>query len=159
MVLEHGLFALGEAIEIRSDAADPVSDAADFDTEQAERYAPPASSAPAEDFGPASPFQMVVDSFRAQSANQVRIEQQMTIRISPRPQPVRPNMLMDLPGRALSSRVTERKIGKCLKASGIAGVQADGSNRLLLFTSDWAVRWAQDHNDELRLSEFGNLEF
>ena len=32
-------------------------------------------------------------------------------------------------------------------------------NRLLLFTSDWAVRWAQDHNDELRLSEFGNLEF
>ena len=32
-------------------------------------------------------------------------------------------------------------------------------NRLLLFTSDWAVRWALDHNDELKLSEFGNLEF
>ncbi len=32
-------------------------------------------------------------------------------------------------------------------------------NRLLLFTSDWAVRWAQDHNDELRLSEFGNREY
>ena len=30
-------------------------------------------------------------------------------------------------------------------------------NRLLLFTSDWAVRWAETHNDELKLSEFGNI--
>ena len=32
-------------------------------------------------------------------------------------------------------------------------------NRLLLFTSEWAVRWATDHNPDLKLSEFGNLEF
>jgi peptide chain release factor 3 len=31
-------------------------------------------------------------------------------------------------------------------------------NRLLLFTSDWAIRWAENHNEALRLSEFGNLE-
>ena len=30
-------------------------------------------------------------------------------------------------------------------------------NRLLLFTSDWAVRWAETHNESLRLSEFGNI--
>ena len=30
-------------------------------------------------------------------------------------------------------------------------------NRLLLFTSDWAVRWAETHNDTLELSEFGNI--
>ena len=30
-------------------------------------------------------------------------------------------------------------------------------NRLLLFTSDWAVRWAETHNETLELSEFGNI--
>ena len=30
-------------------------------------------------------------------------------------------------------------------------------NRLLLFTSDWAIRWAETHNEELKLSEFGNI--
>ena len=30
-------------------------------------------------------------------------------------------------------------------------------NRLLLFTSDWAVRWAENHNEDLKLSEFGNI--
>ena len=30
-------------------------------------------------------------------------------------------------------------------------------NRLLLFTSDWAVRWAETHNENLQLSEFGNI--
>ena len=29
--------------------------------------------------------------------------------------------------------------------------------RLLLFTSDWAVRWAETHNENLQLSEFGNI--
>ena len=35
----------------------------------------------------------------------------MTIRISPRPSPVRPNMLMDLPAREIGPRFLERKIG------------------------------------------------
>ena len=30
-------------------------------------------------------------------------------------------------------------------------------NRLLLFTSDWAIRWAETHNETLQLSEFGNI--
>jgi len=31
-------------------------------------------------------------------------------------------------------------------------------NRLLLFTSQWNIDWALEHNKELRLSEFGNLK-
>ena len=31
-------------------------------------------------------------------------------------------------------------------------------NKLLLFTSPWAITWAEEHNPELRLSEFGNRE-
>ncbi len=30
-------------------------------------------------------------------------------------------------------------------------------NRLLLFTSEWAINWAEQHNDTLRMSEFGNI--
>ena len=39
----------------------------------------------------------------------------------------------------------------------IEDVEDMKGNRLLLFTSDWAVRWAETHNEELKLSEFGNI--
>src|SRR5699024_2023246 len=32
-------------------------------------------------------------------------------------------------------------------------------NHLLLFTSQWSIQWALDHNPQLKLSEFGNVEF
>ena len=32
-------------------------------------------------------------------------------------------------------------------------------NHLLLFGSSWSIHWAEQHNDGLRLSEFGNLTF
>ncbi|PZQ54078.1 MAG: hypothetical protein DI555_13445 [Novosphingobium pentaromativorans] len=75
------------------------------------------------------------------SAWQVRIEQRMTIRISPRAQmPAPPDMLMGMPGRGDDApRYSERKIGKCLPMSGIAGVQPDGQSRLLLFMRDRRV--------------------
>jgi hypothetical protein len=104
----------------------------------AEAYAPP-QVAPAADFPEGSPFRMVVESFREQAANQVRIEQQVTIRVSPRPQPARPNMLMDLPGREVGPRFLERKMGKCLKVSRIAGVQPNGGSQLLLFMRDQRI--------------------
>ena len=31
-------------------------------------------------------------------------------------------------------------------------------NKLLLFTSQWNIDWALEHNKDLRLSEFGNLK-
>ena len=39
----------------------------------------------------------------------------------------------------------------------IEDVEDMKGNRLLLFTSDWAVRWAETHNETLELSEFGNI--
>ncbi|GGC14075.1 hypothetical protein GCM10011494_36090 [Novosphingobium endophyticum] len=72
-----------------------------------------------------------------QGAWQVRIEQRMTIRITPRAsRPASPDMFVALPEGETGQRFVERKIGKCLSAGAIAGVQPDGGNRLLLFMQD-----------------------
>ena len=83
-----------------------------------------------------STFDRAAATFRDQPANQVRIEQRVTIRIAPRPAPATRNMLMDLPRGAMAPHLVERKIGKCLPIAGIAGVQADQDNKLLLFMRD-----------------------
>lgn len=68
-------------------------------------------------------------------ANQVRIEQRVTIRIAPRDPAVRPSMLARMRPAFAPSRVLERKMGKCVPVSGIAAVQPDGG-LLLLFMRD-----------------------
>jgi hypothetical protein len=70
---------------------------------------------------------------QVESAFQVRIEQRMSIRITPHPSPVRPNALVELPGREIGPQFVERKMSKCLPVSSIAGVQAGGGSRLILF--------------------------
>lgn len=81
-------------------------------------------------------LQVVVHSFEPAPAQQVRIEQRMTIRITPRRQSTQPNMLVELPNQAIGPRFVERKIGKCVKVERISGVQSDSGNRLLLFMND-----------------------
>jgi hypothetical protein len=71
---------------------------------------------------------------------QVRIEQRMTIRITPRSAaPMPPDMFVGMPGNDGIPQFTERKIGKCLSISGIASVRPDRANRLLLFMRDRRV--------------------
>ena len=41
--------------------------------------------------------------------------------------------------------------------SDTKAVEDMNGNRLLLITSDWAVRWAETPNETLKLSEFGNI--
>ena len=79
-------------------------------------------------------FQLIARNFQTEPENQVRIEQRVTIRISPRPQAMQPNMLMDLPTRPLPprQRLAERDIGRCLPIAGIAGVEVSNDNRLIL---------------------------
>lgn len=84
-------------------------------------------------------FQLIARGFQDPVENQVRIEQRMTIRISPRPRQLEPNMLMDLPSRPLPPRQAERDIGGCLPIAGIAGVQVSNDNRLILFMRDRRV--------------------
>ena len=80
-------------------------------------------------------FSAIAQSFRAPVQQQVRIEQRLTIRIAPRP-PVMPDMLDALPANGLDRRVVERKMGRCLPIASIAGVQANGDNKLILFMRD-----------------------
>ena len=68
---------------------------------------------------------------------QVRIEGTVTIRITPRASRGPNELLAALPqGARSSAHIEERKIGKCLAAQGIVGVQATQDDKLLLFMRD-----------------------
>ena len=67
---------------------------------------------------------------------QVRIQQRVIIRIAPQSGPIRQNLTPSLAPRSSQPRYQERPIGDCLPLQSIAGVQAEGSNRLLLFLRD-----------------------
>lgn len=90
--------------------------------------------------GPYSPFPQ---GFRSLNVQQVRIEQQVTIRISPRavPMPMNPQAFVSDSFEIDDSgpRWIERKFGKCLAVTGIAGVQPGPSNRLILLLRDRRV--------------------
>lgn len=88
-------------------------------------------------------FQRITESFRAEAANQVRIEQHTIIRIAPRQSAPRATVLMDLPRGEIAPRLAERNAGRCLPVGGIAGVQVDRSDRLILFMRDRRVISAQ----------------
>lgn len=76
-------------------------------------------------------------SFQPDSAWQVRIEQRMTIRIVPRAtMPIAPDILSAMPQQGENPRFLERKVGKCLPVSAIAGVQPHGGSSLILHMRD-----------------------
>lgn len=67
---------------------------------------------------------------------QVRIEQRVIIRISPRVAP-RPNSLLaELPQSSPPPRYVERKMADCIAIKSIAGVQTQGAKRLILYLRD-----------------------
>jgi hypothetical protein len=88
--------------------------------------------------------------YQAQPAvrrGQVRIEATSRIRIAPQPRVqspnVRPDMLISLPQRAIGSSFEEKRIGRCLPVSSIAGVQPNGANDLILYMRDRRIVRAQ----------------
>jgi len=76
------------------------------------------------------------DAAAPEPGQQVRIERNITIRISPR-FPRQPDFA-DLPER-MPPRVVERRMGSCVPVRGIAGVQVGRDNKLLLFMRDQRV--------------------
>ncbi|MDR2857698.1 MAG: hypothetical protein LBV50_07605 [Novosphingobium sp.] len=108
---------------------------------------PPGQSAMppgAEPVRPGRVFREMAGSFRAESQNQVRIERHMEIRITPaRPMPFPGEFPFDRLPREIPSRLIERDIGRCVPASGIARVQPDRGNRLILFMRDRRMIGAQ----------------
>lgn len=76
------------------------------------------------------------------SAEQVSIEQRVTIRINARPAPVRmEGGFMDADMR--EPQFIERKMGNCLPMNAIAGIQPVSSNKLLLIMRDDRLVTAQ----------------
>lgn len=100
----------------------------------------PNSPAPDYDAQPDGPFQPVNDPLTAfyngQGARQVRIDQRVTIRISPQRQTNRNSLLARLPQRGLATTFEEREMERCVPMTGISGVQTGNGNRLLLFLND-----------------------
>lgn len=100
----------------------------------------PSSPAPDYDAQPDGPFQPVNDPLTAfyngQGARQVRIDQRVTIRISPQRQTNRNSLLARLPQRGLATTFEEREMERCVPMTGISGVQTGNGNRLLLFLND-----------------------
>lgn len=75
--------------------------------------------------------------FEDEPAQQVRIQQTLRIRVTPRRGRVNPqSILAQLPRSSPQSRLVERKAGSCLSASDIAGVQVGQTNRLVLYMRD-----------------------
>ncbi len=78
-------------------------------------------------------------SFVPHVAEQVHIEQRTIIRVSPRgartPTPM-PTQPFAGAHRAKQPHFSERKVGKCLPIAGIAGVEPNGTNSLILFMRD-----------------------
>ncbi len=81
-------------------------------------------------------IRFVAQGYLPEGAHQVRIERQMTIRIAPRSRPVQPNSFVGAPQKPIGPQFIERKIGRCLPVSRIAGVQSRGGNDILLFLRD-----------------------
>lgn len=88
---------------------------------------------------PPAGWDAAIEAAQPQNAQQVRIEQRVTVRIGPRPlpMPLGPAMFdSGFDGGAPGPRFTERKLGKCVAVAGIAGVQSAPGNRLLLLMRD-----------------------
>lgn len=80
--------------------------------------------------------QPLVEAHRAPMEAQVRVEQRTTIRITPHAAAPVPPVMLPPPRAGMPPRVEERRMGKCLPMSGIAGVRAESDHRLLLFMRD-----------------------
>lgn len=92
---------------------------------------------------PAGSDPMAIDPyFLPGTAQQVRIEERVTIRIAPRsmPMPMMPSMFaQDLEAPAGGPRYIEKKMGKCVPVAAIIGVQPGAGNRLIMMMKDRRV--------------------
>lgn len=97
-----------------------------------------AAAVPAADEAAATEGAETVGSPRQQ---QVRIEERVVVRVAPAGRTR--TMLSTLQEDDGSSRLRERKIGRCLPLAGISGVRMGGADRLLLVMHDRRLISAQ----------------
>ena len=98
----------------------------------------PVANGPADSY----PLSWLVEAWRSDSAEQVRIEQHIIIRISPAaPSTIDPRVAMfsESAPQPARTKIEERSIGKCLPIDGVAGLQVSSNNKLVLFMRDARV--------------------
>ncbi|MGH6786855.1 MAG: hypothetical protein ACREBO_08490 [Novosphingobium sp.] len=84
-------------------------------------------------------FEAVATTFRISNAQQVRIEQVLSIRVAPRASTAPPLLLAQLPPNGVAPNMSERKMGRCVAMSGIVGMQYGGDRKLILFLRDHRI--------------------
>lgn len=77
----------------------------------------------------------LIDGIQPPSANQVRIERRIILRVSPARAPIMQQLTAETRSQQRATRLVERKFGDCVTASAIAGV-ADRGDRLLMYLRD-----------------------
>ncbi|MGI8943011.1 MAG: hypothetical protein ACR2FJ_02025 [Qipengyuania sp.] len=111
-------------------------------TEEASAQDAPKARAPSNRRAPS--WVAMAASYLVPAFNQVRIEQRVILRISPRPSPVRQSMMADMPTRSEAQpRFLERDFGDCLPMASIGAVRAQQGDRLLLYLNDRRLILAQ----------------
>lgn len=83
--------------------------------------------------------QLFMAPYATPSQHQVRIEQRVIVRISPRSPSSRQNLVADLSRAPAPQNFEERKMEKCVPVQNIAGVQTGSGNQLMLFLRDRRV--------------------
>lgn len=132
----HSLYALAAPLAlllpVMAETADVPGDAVHSPESAPQCDAARAGQEPAEPLG-INPLSALRQSA---VARQVRIEQRVVVRITPR-SAARQNLLADLPQREVAPRrFEERKKEKCVALAGIAGVETGSGNRLVLYLRD-----------------------
>lgn len=112
--------------------------------QQAKPAKPPVTPLPLSDRAPG--WSPLFDAGQPATANQVRIERRVIIRISPAPGHVRRSLTAEPSRRAPAPpRLVERPHGDCLDSADIAAVSTGGA-RLLIYMRDRALITAQLEN-------------
>lgn len=113
----------------------PVADGAKLLPEPAEKEAPRGKARPEGRMEP--PGWIMLDATTSiPTQNQVRIERRVIVRISPRSNASRQELVATLGQQESAQQFIERKAGNCIPVSSIAAVQAMRDNRLMLYTRD-----------------------
>lgn len=84
-------------------------------------------------------IQPVAHPIGGENPRQMRIQQHLSIRISPGGPAIPPPMVFEFDEEDRPARVEERKMGRCVPIAAIAGVQSGPRDRLVLFLRDSRV--------------------
>jgi hypothetical protein len=82
------------------------------------------------------PFDAILEGYREDVSNQVRIEQHLHIRIAPRPGPMPMELELDETRTISNPHYVVTKVGKCIAANNFSSVGPGAGRRLFLFTRD-----------------------